>query len=65
MALIAIKLYAGTVSGASLMKKRAHQALAKPHSQVRVQLGRGRGSTAFLTTYFTAEYARINADYST
>jgi glutamate N-acetyltransferase/amino-acid N-acetyltransferase len=46
-------------------EKRAHQALAKSRSQIRVQLGRGRGSTAFLTTDLTAEYVRINADYST
>jgi glutamate N-acetyltransferase/amino-acid N-acetyltransferase len=51
--------------GCAFDEKRAHQALAKPHSQVRVRLGRGRGSTAFLTTDLTAEYVCINADYST
>jgi len=34
-------------------------------SDVRVQLGRGRHLLRFLTTDLTAEYVRINADYST
>jgi N-acetylglutamate synthase/N-acetylornithine aminotransferase len=32
---------------------------------IRVRLGRGRHSMRFLTTDLTAEYVRINADYST
>ncbi|MGB0038119.1 MAG: bifunctional ornithine acetyltransferase/N-acetylglutamate synthase [Terriglobales bacterium] len=32
---------------------------------MRVELGRGRASVQFLTTDLTAEYVRINADYST
>jgi len=32
---------------------------------VRITLQRGRASAAFLTTDLTAEYVRINADYST
>jgi glutamate N-acetyltransferase/amino-acid N-acetyltransferase len=44
---------------------RAHRALAQPVCDVRVLLGRGRGGVRFLTTDLTAEYVRINADYST
>jgi glutamate N-acetyltransferase / amino-acid N-acetyltransferase len=46
-------------------KKAAHQELAKAESRVAVRLGRGRTSLNFLTTDLTAEYVRINADYST
>ena len=43
----------------------AHRTLAQPVCDIRVQLGRGRHSVRFLTTDLTAEYVRINADYST
>jgi len=46
-------------------EKRAHDALAQPECDVRVLLGRGKSSIRFLTTDLTAEYVRINADYST
>ncbi len=46
-------------------EKQAHRALARPVCEVRVLLGRGRQSLRFLTTDLTAEYVRINADYST
>ena len=46
-------------------EKRAHKALAQPQSTIRILLGRGRQSIVFLTTDLTAEYVRINADYST
>ena len=46
-------------------QNRAHAALAQPDCEVRVQLGRGKYSVHFLTTDLTAEYVRINADYST
>lgn len=46
-------------------QQRAHQALSEPVCDVRIQLGRGRDSVRFLTTDLTAEYVRINADYST
>lgn len=46
-------------------EKRAHRALAEPVCDVRVELGRGRAGVKFLTTDLTAEYVRINADYST
>jgi glutamate N-acetyltransferase/amino-acid N-acetyltransferase len=46
-------------------QRRAHRALARPECDVRVEIGRGRESIAFLTTDLTADYVRINADYST
>ncbi|MGA7565680.1 MAG: bifunctional glutamate N-acetyltransferase/amino-acid acetyltransferase ArgJ [Terriglobales bacterium] len=46
-------------------EKQAHRDLAQPVCDIRVQLGRGRGAVRFLTTDLTAEYVRINADYST
>ncbi|MFZ3262846.1 MAG: bifunctional glutamate N-acetyltransferase/amino-acid acetyltransferase ArgJ [Terriglobales bacterium] len=46
-------------------EREAHRALAQPVCDVRVELGRGRQSVQFLTTDLTAEYVRINADYST
>ena len=49
----------------SFNERRAHRHLAQPVCDVRVQLGRGQESVRFLTTDLTAEYVRINADYST
>jgi glutamate N-acetyltransferase / amino-acid N-acetyltransferase len=46
-------------------ESQAHRELAQPVCDIRVQLGRGRQSLGFLTTDLTAEYVRINADYST
>jgi glutamate N-acetyltransferase/amino-acid N-acetyltransferase len=46
-------------------ERQAHRYLAKPVCDIRVQLGRGQHSLQFLTTDLTAEYVRINADYST
>jgi glutamate N-acetyltransferase/amino-acid N-acetyltransferase len=46
-------------------ERQAHRNLAQPVCDIRVQLGRGRQSIRFLTTDLTAEYVRINADYST
>jgi glutamate N-acetyltransferase / amino-acid N-acetyltransferase len=44
---------------------QAHAELARPSSDVRIILHRGRASAVFLTTDLTAEYVRINADDST
>jgi len=44
---------------------RAHQELSQAESRVIVKLGRGKSSLEFLTTDLTAEYVRINAEYST
>ena len=46
-------------------QRQAHRTLAHPVSDIRVQLGRGQHAVRFLTTDLTAEYVRINADYST
>jgi glutamate N-acetyltransferase/amino-acid N-acetyltransferase len=46
-------------------EKAAHEELSKAESRVTVQLGRGRARLDFLTTDLTADYVRINADYST
>jgi len=46
-------------------ERQAHRDLARPVCDIRVQLGRGQQSVKFLTTDLTAEYVRINADYST
>jgi glutamate N-acetyltransferase/amino-acid N-acetyltransferase len=51
--------------GCAFNEQRAHRTLAEPVSDIRVQLGRGQQSVRFLTTDLTAEYVRINADYST
>jgi glutamate N-acetyltransferase/amino-acid N-acetyltransferase len=46
-------------------ERQAHRSLAQPVCDICVQLGRGQESVRFLTTDLTAEYVRINADYST
>ncbi len=46
-------------------ERQAHHSLEQPVCDIRVQLGRGRHAVRFLTTDLTAEYVRINADYST
>jgi glutamate N-acetyltransferase / amino-acid N-acetyltransferase len=49
----------------SFDEAQAHKHLAGVESTVGVRLGRGTVSLEFLTTDLTAEYVRINADYST
>jgi glutamate N-acetyltransferase / amino-acid N-acetyltransferase len=46
-------------------RRKAHAEMSKPNYEIRVRLGRGRASAVYLTTDLTAEYVRINADYST
>jgi glutamate N-acetyltransferase/amino-acid N-acetyltransferase len=45
--------------------QKAHDHLSQAKCSIRVRLGRGKASVGFLTTDLTAEYVRINADYST
>ena len=52
-------------AGCAFDEKRAHRNLAQPVCDIRVLLGRGQDAVRFLTTDLTAEYVRINADYST
>jgi len=51
--------------GCVFNERQAHRDLARPVCDIRVQLGRGQHAVRFLTTDLTAEYVRINADYST
>jgi glutamate N-acetyltransferase / amino-acid N-acetyltransferase len=44
---------------------QAHNDLSAHDCDIRVQLGRGQSKIIFQTTDLTAEYVRINADYST
>lgn len=44
---------------------KAHAELAKSECDIYIRLRRGSASLLFLTTDLTAEYVRINADYST
>jgi len=44
---------------------KAHGDLSEHDCDIRVQLGRGQSKIIFQTTDLTAEYVRINADYST
>jgi glutamate N-acetyltransferase/amino-acid N-acetyltransferase len=44
---------------------QAHAELTKPECDIHIRLRRGAASLIFLTTDLTAEYVRINADYST
>jgi glutamate N-acetyltransferase/amino-acid N-acetyltransferase len=46
-------------------EKRAHAYLKNPEFTVRIALGGGDGKCRFWTSDLTAEYVRINADYST
>lgn len=42
-----------------------HRMMSEPSYEIRVQVGRGDGAARILTGDLTAEYVRINADYST
>jgi glutamate N-acetyltransferase/amino-acid N-acetyltransferase len=46
-------------------EQEGHRALSQPECDITVNLARGRARLTFLTTDLTAEYVRINADYST
>ena len=49
----------------SFDKNAAHEELSKPECRIAVRLGRGKASLEFLTTDLSAEYVRVNAEYST
>ena len=51
--------------GCAFDEKLAHEELSQPESKITVRLGNGRAALDFLTTDLTADYVRINADYST
>ena len=46
-------------------ERLAHEELSKSESNITIRLGCGKSTLNFLTTDLTAEYVRINADYST
>ena len=50
---------------AAFNESAAHAAMAAPEYRITIDLGAGEASTQFLTCDLTAEYVRINADYST
>jgi len=45
--------------------QKVHAEMSKPSYEIRVQLGQGHAACGYLTTDLTAEYVRINAEYST
>ncbi|MCU1271171.1 MAG: Glutamate N-acetyltransferase [Acidobacteriaceae bacterium] len=49
----------------SFDKNAAHEELSKPECRIKVRMGRGKASLEFLTTDLSAEYVRVNAEYST
>src|SRR5271155_4008947 len=51
--------------GADFDEQRAHAYLKNREFTVRISLGMGNGKCRFWTSDLTAEYVRINADYST
>ncbi|MGE5110098.1 MAG: bifunctional glutamate N-acetyltransferase/amino-acid acetyltransferase ArgJ, partial [Acidobacteriaceae bacterium] len=67
----AIDVYIGTQQvcrGGGAVKfdeTAAHAYMSQPKYDLRVSVGKGRGSARMLTCDLTAEYVRINADYST
>jgi glutamate N-acetyltransferase/amino-acid N-acetyltransferase len=44
---------------------KAHKLMSQAKYEVRLKVGRGKASVSIMTTDLTAEYVRINADYST
>src|SRR5882724_11520434 len=62
---IGSQMVCGKGVACSFDQGRAHRELGQPVCDVRAQLGRGVNAVRFLTTDLTAEYVRINADYST
>ena len=66
---VAIAIGAQTVCRGSAAcrfdEQKAHEDLSRPECSITVRLGNGRTALDFLTTDLTADYVRINADYST
>lgn len=53
------------VRAPSFDESAAHHAMMQPEYTIAIDLGAGSGECLFLTCDLTAEYVRINADYST
>jgi glutamate N-acetyltransferase/amino-acid N-acetyltransferase len=58
-------VFAYGVRAPSFDEAAAHQAMMQPEYTIAIDLGAGSGECLFLTCDLTAEYVRINADYST
>ena len=52
-------------TGCEFDQERAHAELSQSRCDVRVRLRRGSSEVIFFTTDLTAEYVRVNAEYST
>lgn len=50
---------------APFSQEAAHACMLRPEYDVRVRVGRGRGRASLLTSDLSADYVRINAEYST
>ncbi|HZD92750.1 MAG TPA: bifunctional ornithine acetyltransferase/N-acetylglutamate synthase [Candidatus Sulfotelmatobacter sp.] len=46
-------------------QEQAHRYMSEPVYEIRIVLGTGSANLEFLSCDLTAEYVRINADYST
>jgi glutamate N-acetyltransferase/amino-acid N-acetyltransferase len=46
-------------------KSAAHQYMSQPAYEIRFTLGAGKAALDFLSCDLTAEYVRVNAEYST
>ena len=51
--------------GHAFNSQHVHTEMSKPKYEIRIQLGQGHAACSYLTTDLTAEYVRINAEYST
>ena len=45
--------------------QRAHQYMSQPEYEIKITLGMGKSNLEFLSCDLTAEYVRLNADYTT
>jgi glutamate N-acetyltransferase/amino-acid N-acetyltransferase len=58
-------VYEGGARAAGFDEAEAHRAMSERFYTITLDLGEGEASCTFLTCDLTAEYVRINADYST
>ena len=58
-------VYEGGMRSAAFDEARAHAEMQKRDYTISIDMGQGEGESSFVTCDLTAEYVRINADYST
>jgi len=58
-------VYEGGIRSPSFDEARAHAAMQQRDYTISIDMGQGEGECSFVTCDLTAEYVRINADYST